>query len=55
MVKEVGQNGKTLYICEECGMAYKEKAWAQKCEEWCHEHHSCNLEIIVHAVPLDTG
>ena len=53
MVKEIKQDGNTLYVCEECGMAYEEKEWAQKCQEWCHEHHSCNLEIMEHATPLE--
>ncbi len=53
MVKETKENGKTLYICEECGFAYEQKEWAQKCQEWCREHNSCNLEIIQHAVPSE--
>lgn len=40
---------KTLYQCEECGFRYKDKEWAEKCEAWCREHHSCNLEITAHA------
>lgn len=39
-----------LYKCEECGLEYKEKEWEEKCEEWCRQHKSCNLEIIKHAV-----
>lgn len=31
-------------------MKYKQKEWAEKCEAWCKEHQSCNLEIIAHAV-----
>ncbi|MFC2020993.1 hypothetical protein ACFLU1_04280 [Chloroflexota bacterium] len=54
MVKEINKNGSTLYICEECGMAYPEKAWAEKCQAWCSLHHACNLEIMEHAVPLET-
>lgn len=38
------------YVCPECGLHYKEKEWAGKCELWCNEHHSCNLDIIKHAV-----
>lgn len=43
-------NNKDLYRCPECGFQYKEKEWAEKCEAWCKEHKSCNLEIIKHAV-----
>lgn len=34
--------------CEICGFRYKEKEWVEKCEAWCKEHKSCNLEIIAH-------
>lgn len=36
------------YRCPECGFVYAEKEWADKCEAWCREHKSCNLEIIQH-------
>ena len=39
-----------LYKCPECHLNYKEKEWMNKCEAWCKEHHSCNLEITAHAV-----
>jgi len=39
------------YICRECGFEYKDKSWAEKCEKWCKEHNSCNLEIISHGKP----
>ena len=53
MVKELRKNGETLYICEVCGLAYKEKELAEKCQSWCEQYHGCNLEIIQHAVPLE--
>lgn len=34
-----------------CGFRYEEKEWAEKCEAWCKEHKSCNLEIIAHGIP----
>lgn len=34
-----------LYQCPECGLYYKAEATAQKCQAWCKEHKSCNLEI----------
>lgn len=37
------------YKCPECKLLYKEKKWAKKCEAWCKEHKSCNLEITRHA------
>lgn len=46
MVKEV--EGK--FQCEECNFFYNEKEIAQKCEKWCKENNSCNLEIIKYAL-----
>lgn len=39
-----------LYKCEECGFEYKEKEWAEKCQDWCKKHKSCNLELIKHSI-----
>ena len=50
MVKIVNKNGKELYQCQECSLKYESKEWAEKCEAWCREYQSCNLEIITHAV-----
>lgn len=50
MVKQINKNKKTYYICTECNFAYKDKEIAAKCENWCREHHSCNLEITKQAV-----
>lgn len=40
----------TLYQCAECGLKYKDQGTAEKCEAWCQEHKSCNLDIIKYAV-----
>ena len=45
--------GKELYQCEECGFQYEERGWAEKCEAWCKEHQSCNIEITAHAIPQE--
>lgn len=42
---------KPQYQCEECGFVYDEREWAEKCEAWCREHQTCNLEIIQHGQP----
>lgn len=39
-----------LYQCPECGFEYREKIWAEKCEAWCKEYKSCNLEVTKRAV-----
>ncbi len=50
MVKTVRQDDTVLHQCDECGLHYAEKEVALKCEAWCKEHKSCNLEITSHAV-----
>ena len=50
MVKVIKKDDKELYQCEECGFHYDEnREWAEKCEAWCREHKSYNIEIIAHA------
>ncbi len=53
MVKEEIKNNKNYFICEECDFAYEVEKWAKKCEGWCKEHHSCNIEITKHAVQTE--
>lgn len=53
MLKELRKDGKIYYICEACGFAYEQEEWAEKCQQWCQEHQSCNLEITQHAAPLE--
>lgn len=49
MVKVIKENNKELYQCEECGFHYEDREWTEKCEAWCREHKSCNIEITAHA------
>jgi len=48
-MREVKNDTATLYQCEECGFHYVAKEWAEKCEAWCKEHHTCNIEVTGHA------
>jgi len=50
MVKTVNKHTEKYYVCTECNFAYKEKTWAEKCENWCKEKHSCSLEITKQAI-----
>ncbi|MFB0543279.1 MAG: hypothetical protein ACETVR_00710 [Candidatus Bathyarchaeia archaeon] len=50
MVRETFEDGQRLYVCEVCGFMYKEKFWAEKCQDHCTKHRACSLEIISHAV-----
>ena len=53
MVHEKKKDDKTYYICDDCGFAYLEKQWAEKCETSCRETKTCNVEVTKHAVQLD--
>jgi len=44
-MKEIKDGNINLYQCEECGFHYVNLEQAEKCEAWCREHRSCNLEI----------
>ena len=39
-----------LFTCPACGLHYRDEKVAKQCQAWCEEHHSCNLDIIQHAV-----
>lgn len=53
MTNIIQRDGKTLYQCEECGLKYENKEIAEKCQAWCSQHKSCNLDIIKYAVKDD--
>lgn len=55
MVIIKNEKTKNYYQCEECGFRYEEREWAEKCEAWCREHKSCNLEITFHAKEQQIG
>jgi len=50
MVTEKTKDGKTLYLCDLCGLGYLNKEIAQKCEEWCRKTGTCSIEITEKAV-----
>lgn len=50
MVKQMTKEGRKHFVCEECGFSYAERVLAEKCQDWCKKHSSCNLEIIKHAI-----
>ncbi|MBI3305276.1 hypothetical protein HYZ80_03075 [Candidatus Parcubacteria bacterium] len=51
MVKTLTDQNRTLFACEACGFRYPTEDLAQRCEAWCREHRSCNLEIIKYGLP----
>jgi len=52
VVKEKLIGGRVLFICEECGLAYEDRSWAEKCEDFCSKYHACSIEITRHAVKV---
>lgn len=52
MVSKTAKEGKPCFLCGECGFAYETRELAQKCQDWCREHHSCSLDITKYAVNL---
>ena len=50
---EFRKEDSTFYVCEACGLAYKDKELAEKCQAWCEQHQSYNLEITQHAALLE--
>ena len=44
------KSDKKTHQCPECGLHYENEEQAKKCEVWCKEHKSCNLEIISQAI-----
>lgn len=50
MVRIVKNQNKELYQCEECDLKYESRDIAEKCQAWCSEHKSCNLDIIKYAI-----
>jgi len=54
MVTAVHKGTETFYKCDACGLVYREKEIAEKCQNWCETHEgSCNLEYIQHSVKLE--
>jgi len=49
MVREIDYNNEQHFLCEVCGLTYKEREWAKKCEDYCTTHGACSLEITSHA------
>ena len=50
MVKQIKRQNKKLFYCEDCLLLYKNKEWAEKCEDWCKKKNSCKFEITKHSM-----
>lgn len=51
MVTEKQIGGKTVFLCDICGLGYLDKETAQKCEDWCGKNPgTCSFQISQKAV-----
>jgi hypothetical protein len=44
------QKKENIYQCPECGLHYRDRELATKCEVFCKEHKACSMEIAPHAI-----
>lgn len=42
-----------LYQCPACKLYYRDREIRDRCEAWCREHQSCNLDLVQYAVPAE--
>ena len=51
MVRKIEEKERNYYKCQECGLLYEDRVWAEKCESWCKKNPgSCNLLAVRHSV-----
>jgi len=50
MVLEVEYKEVDHHYCEDCELVYESRDWAERCEAWCRENDTCNIEITRHSI-----
>jgi len=50
MVTERAHEGKSVFLCDICGLGYKDRGTAEECEDYCRTHNSCSIKITEKAV-----
>ncbi len=50
MVHSFEEQDRTIFVCDECGLGYVDKATAQECENFCKNNESCSLAIARKAI-----
>lgn len=50
MVKKSEKHKLPIFQCEECGLFYKDKHLAERCEKFCKENSACDTEITKYAI-----
>lgn len=54
MVSIKVKSGKEFFVCDTCGLIYKDKKTAEKCQTWCENNPgSCNPNVIQLSVELE--
>ena len=49
-MKVLTRDDALIYLCEVCGLGYRDKETAARCEAFCTEHNACSLEITKNAI-----
>lgn len=44
---------KKVFQCSECGLHYRDKELAKKCENFCKKHNACSMEIAKKAIEYE--
>ena len=50
MVKTIKRKGKTIFLCEICGLGYSDEETAIRCEKFCRDKNACSREITRKAI-----
>jgi hypothetical protein len=51
MVTKKTVDGKTVFVCDICGLGYLDRKTAHECEDWCGKNpENCSLQISQKAV-----
>lgn len=50
LVSTIVKSGRSLFLCDVCGLGYADTPTAQECQNWCEKYPSCNLAISRKAI-----
>lgn len=50
LMYNICMSDKKIYECPACGLHYYDEEIVNKCEAWCTQNKSCNLEFIEHSL-----
>lgn len=50
VVSELGRTGETVFLCELCGLGYRDLETAERCEQYCYTHKHTSVVLARKAV-----